>query len=212
MPHSSVSGDANSQGTLYRPATFGDSMALAHFILTAGHGLYEFLLDDLFPFISATGFLVAGIASDQMALSYRNCFVASDPTSGEVVGAANAFPASVLKEQVYSLLPRDREEHIRAMVELQDAHSMFLNALAVNEAYRGQGIGKRLLDWALRQAVSSGLERLSLHVWADNHAARRFYLSNGFVERGTAHVEWHPRLRHCGGSILMVRSSSDSSA
>ena len=51
----------------------------------AGGGLYEFLFNDLIPFVTATEFLVAGVASDEYPISYRNCFVAGNNEDGRVV-------------------------------------------------------------------------------------------------------------------------------
>ncbi len=50
----------------------------------------------------------------------------------------------------------------------------------------GAGLGKALLD-----AAKDGRERLMLHTHDPNHAARRFYAREGFVETGT-HVPEPP--------------------
>ena len=158
----------------------------------AGDGLYEYLFDDLIPFVTAEEFLAAGIAVDLSPISYRNCHVAVDADGGKVVGAANAFPADLLKQESHALLPDDRYEHVRAMLLMQDWGSMFLNLLAVCDGCRGRGVGTRLLAWAKQQTRRAGLDRLSLHVWADNAAAREFYRARGFVELGVADIAPHP--------------------
>jgi GNAT superfamily N-acetyltransferase len=187
----------------YRRATPADNHAIAGYICIAGGGLYEFLFDDLIPFMTATDFIAGGVASEHYPISYRNCFVAADADSGEIVGAANAFPADELKDEKYSLLPSGRHEHVRPMVQLQDWGSMFLNALAVSDRCRGRGVGSRLLEWAEARARESGTGRLSLHVWADNLHALEFYQARGYVQLDVARIEPHPRLAHVGGSILM---------
>ena len=187
----------------YRDASADDSRDIARFICMAGGGLYEFLFDDFVPFFAAVDFLSIGIGSEEYPISFRNCYVAIDSASGELVGAANVFPADELREQTYGFLPTERQDHVRPIMQLQDWRSMFLNALAVSENYRGLGIGARLLDWAQERAKAAGFERLSLHVWADNTPAVRFYKARGFVELATAPVASHPRLAHTGGSILM---------
>jgi GNAT superfamily N-acetyltransferase len=193
---------------LYRKAEIADSLDVARFISAAGGGLYEFLFDDLIPFVSAVEFLAIGVARVSEPVSYRNCYVAIDDTSGAMVGAANAFPAEQLRVTSFPLLPRDLEAHIRPMLNLQDWSSMFLNALAVDDHHRRNGVGSRLLDWALARARALNLPRLSLHVWADNVRAREYYRERGFIEVGTAEVAAHPRLPHRGGSILMSRPST----
>lgn len=187
----------------YRAARSFDSRDVARFVCLAGGGLYEFLFDDLIPFVTAVDFLAAGVASEDYPISYSNCFVAIDGDTNQVVGAVNVFPVDLLKHEKYALLPSDRQEHIRSMLQLQDWGSMFLNSLAVSDHYRGCGVGARLLGWAQDRARDAGFDRLSLHVWADNIIAQNFYTARGFVRLGIADVAHHPRLPHVGGSILM---------
>lgn len=187
----------------YRTAYLTDSLDVARFICVAGGGLYEFLFDGLIPCMTATEFLAAGVAGEDSPVSHRNCHVAVNRSDGRLLGAANAFPVDLLKAETYPLLPRERHEHIRSMLELQDWGSFFLNALAVDEADRGRGIGNRLLNWATTRARDLGFDRVSLHVWADNTGALNFYKACGFVEVGVAQVSAHPRLAHEGGSIVM---------
>jgi ribosomal protein S18 acetylase RimI-like enzyme len=187
----------------YRAALAADSRDIARFVCMAGGGVYEFLFDDLVPFLTAVDFLSMGIAREEYPISFRNCFVAVDLMSGELVGAANVFPADNLKHQKYGLVPTERLDHVQSLLELQDWGSMFLNALAVSDKCRGLGVGTRLLDWAEGRAKAAGFDRLSLHVWADNITAVKFYKGRGFVELGIAPVASHPRLAHTSGSILM---------
>lgn len=189
----------------YRPGRRSDSRDIARFICMAGGGLYEFLFDHFLPFLTAVDFLAIGVAADHYPISYSNCRVAVRADDGRVVGAANVFPADLLKPESYALLPGDRRHHIESMLQLQDWGSLFLNALAVDDACRGHGTGARLLAWAEERTKEGGFDRLSLHVWADNEAALDFYRARGFVELSRAAVAPHPRLQHRGGSILMSK-------
>lgn len=56
--------------------------------------------------------------------------------------------------------------------------------LAVHPTRRGEGLGKALLDEALRQAKSESLAVMFLEVRASNAAALRLYESRGFHEVG----------------------------
>ena len=115
----------------YRNAHLDDSLEIARFICMAGEGLYEFLFDDIVPFVTATEVLAAGVVSAEQPISYRNCFVAVDDDNKRVLAAANVFPADLLKHGTYPFVPEARQAHIRPMLQLQDWGSMFLNALAV---------------------------------------------------------------------------------
>lgn len=54
--------------------------------------------------------------------------------------------------------------------------------IAVVEAFRGRGIGGRLLAALLEQAEKSDCERMLLEVRESNQAARRLYQNYGFIE------------------------------
>lgn len=187
---------------VYRPAVPDDNRAIADLICQAGGGLYEFLFDDLIPFVTASDIVAAGVGMSGGPLSYENCLVASSASAG-IVGVANFFPADSLAEETFLSLVSDRFDHIGPMLRLRDRGSMFLNAIAVAGNYRGNGVGTHLI--ALTEAASqeAGLSRLSLHVWVDNVAAIRLYKRHGFVEVGIAELAVAPRLPHRGGSLLM---------
>jgi ribosomal protein S18 acetylase RimI-like enzyme len=190
---------------VYRPAHSLDSREIAQLICVAGHGVYEFLFDDLVPLLDAVDLLTIGVWGDDHPISYRHCHVAADAATDEVLGVANVFPADELKEPDYTLIPDERREHVRALLELQDWGSMFLNALAVSETCRGLGVGSRLMDWAEEHARAEGFDRLSLHVWEDNVKAVKLYRARGFAEIGVARLAPHPRLPGKSASILMRR-------
>ncbi len=187
-----------------RPAAPEDSRAIAALICEAGGGLYEFLFDDLIPFMGAIDILAAGVSASGSPLSHQNCFVAAD-ASDRIVGAVNLFPADSMADDGFLPLVSDRFDHIRPILQLQDRGSMFLNAIAVADSCRGKGIGTQLIDCAESRSLEAGLSRLSLHVWADNVAAVRLYKRLGFVEVGIAELAPSPRLLHRGGSLLMQK-------
>jgi len=55
--------------------------------------------------------------------------------------------------------------------------------LFVSERWRGNGIGRRLMEQAERRLVAAGCETLRVEVFAPNMLARRVYASMGYVER-----------------------------
>jgi len=63
------------------------------------------------------------------------------------------------------------------------AHVGQLGMGVLNE-YRGQGIGRKLLSAVVNHAFESGLTRLELEVFSDNHIAISLYESMGFKTEG----------------------------
>jgi ribosomal protein S18 acetylase RimI-like enzyme len=55
-----------------------------------------------------------------------------------------------------------------------------LNLLAVSPGQRGQGLGRRLLQWLSATALESGVFRIDLELRASNEGARCFYERLGF--------------------------------
>lgn len=56
--------------------------------------------------------------------------------------------------------------------------------LAVAAVWRKRGIGRRLMEAALEEAVSAGVRRVFLEVRESNAGARAFYFRLGFAEGG----------------------------
>jgi len=69
---------------------------------------------------------------------------------------------------IYWLLPREIDVH----------------NLAVDPAYRRQGIGKTLLYAAIDEARRQRVSRVTLEVRKSNEAAQRLYQSLGFIAQG----------------------------
>ena len=59
-----------------------------------------------------------------------------------------------------------------------------LRQLYVLQEWRGAGVARQLMDWALAEAKARGGEELYLTVYTENWRARRFYERYGFVEVG----------------------------
>ncbi len=68
-----------------------------------------------------------------------------------------------------------------AIMEFGDERA-HLVLLAVRPSHRGNGIGRRLLEWLLESARTAGIASVHLELRAVNEAARRFYRTMGFYE------------------------------
>lgn len=62
--------------------------------------------------------------------------------------------------------------------------SAHLNLLAVEQAYRRNGIGSRLIEWLEESSRVAGVRFISLEVRSSNHRALSFYSRLGYRETG----------------------------
>jgi ribosomal protein S18 acetylase RimI-like enzyme len=83
-------------------------------------------------------------------------------------------------------------------------HVLMIRGLAVDPARRGRGIGRRLVDAAVREAAARGARRLTLRVLEPNAAARALYEAAGFVVEGVLREEFRLDGRYVD-DILMAR-------
>ena len=60
-----------------------------------------------------------------------------------------------------------------------------LRQLYVVEAFKGEGIGRTLIDWVIDQGRERRADHLYLSVFTENHRARRFYERIGFEVEGS---------------------------
>ena len=64
---------------------------------------------------------------------------------------------------------------------LTDVRTLYIDDLCVDEAVRGQGVGRALYDHAVSFARSVGCYNLTLNVWCCNPSAMRFYEKCGLT-------------------------------
>jgi ribosomal protein S18 acetylase RimI-like enzyme len=191
------------QDPAFRAALPGDAYALAELAISAGDGMYEFLLQEMAPKEMLAGLMARSIKQGTAGLSWRNCFVAVD--QGVVIGMINAFPAAWLREEEQDILPQDRVQVLDPIDQAQDWKSFLANGVAVYAGYRRQGIGNRLVEWSVEQARARAFTRITSNVWEDNVAARSLFEKQGFRVETRIDVAGHPELSHTGSSLLMVR-------
>lgn len=71
-----------------------------------------------------------------------------------------------------------------AQTELQDPAGLEIERIYLSDRYQGQGLGQKLMDFALAQAERRGKEYVWLGVWEKNRPALAFYQRNGFRKIG----------------------------
>lgn len=75
--------------------------------------------------------------------------------------------------------------------------------MAIVDGYRGQGLGRRLLDGAIGWARDRGAYKVDLEVWPHNAAALRLYERAGFVTEGHRRRQWRRRNGQLWDSVQM---------
>ena len=104
-------------------------------------------------------------------------------------------------------------EYIRRTIGLHDEEEVdsdeyYIAHLAVDSAFHRKGIGWALLEFAERQALDSGLEKLSLMAEADNQSAQALYTKFGFrIVKEYEHPH-HLPLTGSAGYVRMVKTLS----
>lgn len=74
---------------------------------------------------------------------------------------------------------------VPSQTDIHDEESLEIARLYVLEAYKGQGFGKQLLDYAFDFARKNSLKYVWLGVWEHNKHAIQFYEKQGFKKFGT---------------------------
>jgi ribosomal protein S18 acetylase RimI-like enzyme len=134
--------------------------------------------------------------------SYRNAVVAEQ--NGEVVAMVLAYRLPEAEEAVNLV---ELPELLRPLVELEllVPRSFYINALATLPAYRGQGLGSKLLEPANRLALEASCDELSLGVFEQNDGAVRLYERHGYRIAARRPVVPHPCYPYDGDAVLMTR-------
>lgn len=147
---------------ILRPALLSDAAALAalgrdSFVAAFGH-LY------------AKADLEAFLAAHKTEAAYARKL--ADPGTRAALAEIDGIPAG------FCILHRPSEFA---------AHSDATNPVALEQLYAdpartGEGIGARLMDWALAGARTLEADAVQLSVWSGNFGAQRFYACYGFAK------------------------------
>lgn len=172
-----------------RPAepTRVDGLAFARYLDEAAEGFFRFMLGSRSNEIIATAF-----TQPDHDLSYQNVTFAE--RDGKVVGMASGFSAEQHRRSTLAPLKQAAGRgHLRMRIVLVTFAPLlriidsiadseyYLQALAVDETYRGEGIGVRLMRQVEARARDRGAMKLFLDVSAKNTNAREFYERYGMT-------------------------------
>lgn len=77
--------------------------------------------------------------------------------------------------------------HLEIVFDLIEAKKVEIKALVVDEKFRGQGLGKKLLQASREWAEKNGLDTIYLSCNIIRDRAHAFYLREGFIKNKTSH-------------------------
>lgn len=157
----------------------------ARYFDIAGDGLLRWMLGKRFMTIVGEAFLEPG-----HDMSYEYVWFAE--SAGAIVGMVSGYSAADHdRSKDRPLFRAAGPRGVRMLAAWLFARRLFnfmnrvpegdwyLQAVAVDGAYRGAGIGSLLLDHAEHTATTSGARRLVLDVAVDNDGAQRLYERRG---------------------------------
>lgn len=191
-------------------ATKADAPDLARLINLAGEGIPEYLWAAMRE--GKENPLEVGArraAREDGGFSYRNARVIR--RGGHVAGMIIAYRL----DDPYDIGNLDDcPEVVRPLIELEARvpGSWYVNAIATDTAYRGQGIAKRLLQEAEARAEENGVSRMSLIVASENLIAKTLYLGLGYDRLASRPVIDCPGALHGGDWELLIKRLEDRAA
>ncbi|GCF94423.1 N-acetyltransferase [Enterococcus florum] len=117
--------------------------------------------------------------------------------NGEIAGAVFGYPAKeepIIDEPLTRYLSSiGLSVDVKLFIDPEaTAGEWYLDSIAVNEAFRGQGIGSRLLKAVDQLATRDGETVIGLNVAKENPAAKRLYERQGFTVVGDRIISGHP--------------------
>jgi len=189
--------------TSIRPAVRDDSPAIARLFLIASDGLADYLWGRMMePGETIADAGARRCARQGVPFSYENCVIAEE--AGRVVGMAHSYPMDPSPGQASAGDSNESDIVLRPFTELADPGSHYIAGLAVIEAARGRGLGRRLMDAVNSHAKSLARPRLSLICFERNEPAMRFFTRLGFTEHDRRDLVPHPTLKYNDGHALLL--------
>ena len=77
-----------------------------------------------------------------------------------------------------------------SQTDVNDPASLEIERIYVSGGFQGEGLGRYLMEQAIRMAVERKKKYVWLGVWEKNEKAIRFYKRNGFYQIGTHRLLW----------------------
>ncbi len=177
----------NHNSILIRAAnpTISEGLICGNYLNEVAEGFFKVMLGNRFAEIIAQAY-----TQPNHSYSYENVMFAE--CDKRIIGMALGFTAE--QHRNFSDKPIKEAAGIRAVrmkivkmlfapmlqiLETIATDDFYLLSMAVENEFRGKGIGSTLMDYIEKQSRTKGLIRLSLDVSANNEGARRLYEHRG---------------------------------
>jgi len=109
----------------------------------------------------------------------------------------------VISNEMRQFFPEDRLEHLKHVLSGRVENSLYIDTLCVDEKFRENAIGGKLISMTKKKAAEEGSNALSLIALADNTSAHRLYYRCGFEIVSNVEMASHELIPHEGGAYLM---------
>lgn len=187
----------------FKAAQRDNCRQIAELIDIASGGLLYFLYHGIIPGKTPVQMVSEFLKEETAYFSYINALIAE--VDSDVAGMSLSYPSEFhgINDAMKNFFPKDRLDHLHDSFTTQVQDSLFIDALAVHEKYRRQGIASRLISLTGDRARREGLSSISLIVLADNEAAQNLYRRHGFTSVRDIRLDYHELFPHHGGAYLM---------
>jgi len=189
---------------LYRNGKIADCSKIGEGIDKASGGILEFLFHDLVSNRTADQLMADILREESGNESYENAIIAE--YQNEIIGIVYSYPAKFheISEETRNFFPSDRLKFLADFYNSRVDHSLFLDSIYVDEKFRGQGIGSKLIALTKQKAKDQGYKQLSLMVMSDNQVARKAYERSNFRIVKHIDIKEHWLIPNKGGIYLLV--------
>ena len=126
----------------------------------------------------------AGMNSAENMQLYADEYLTDEKLETELLNPDSKFFFSKLEDLPVGYFKINRGG---AQTVLPNEHAFEIERIYVEQAHKGNGIGKMFISKAIEIASASGANYLWLGVWEHNQPAIRFYEKNGF-KRYNRHI------------------------
>lgn len=188
----------------YRQAREEECIEVAELVSIASAGVLDLLYKGLVPGKKPVELLAEFLRDADGCYSYRNTTIAE--TEGRLVGMAVSYDSvhHGINDSMRTFFPSGRLILLEDLFASRVEKSLYIDALAVHENYRGKGAARGLLDEAKQKAQNMDLGSLSLIAFNENSIALNLYRSFGFEKVKDIRFEGHELVRYSGNAALLV--------